>query len=211
MLFGCEAGSSCWGFPKACRLIVHLECAHFCALLDIMVSKLPELAECQDFLLAFVNSKLPAGLRRYVGASDIVQNVMFAATTQRDRFQGTTEEEFQAWLLRIAQGKIVDGVRKFRVRKIDLVQHAFPSCICGTDGVEETPSALVSIDEQAAALLAAIQRLPEDIREIISFRYIDSLTFDQIGQRMILPASTVRRRWLEGCQILKQQLEHSPT
>lgn len=173
-------------------------------------NRIPELDDCQAFLLAFVNSRLPLRLRRYLGASDIVQSVLITADKCQTQFRGATEAEFQAWLIKIAQGKIVDGMRKYRSRNICLPENWFSSCISGkTREHLDTPSTEVVMNEQAAELLCAIEQLPADVRQVISYRYVDAMTFDQIGERMNLPVSTCRRRWLEGCQLLKQRLSHT--
>ncbi|MCC7335747.1 MAG: sigma-70 family RNA polymerase sigma factor [Pirellulaceae bacterium] len=172
--------------------------------------RIPDLDDCQGFLLAFVNSRLPSRLRRYLGASDIVQSVLITANQRQTHFRGATEAEFQAWLIKIAQGKIVDGMRKYRSRNIYLPDHWFSSCISDkTPEHLDTPSAEVVMHEQAAELLRAIEQLPADVRQVISHRYVDAMTFEQISERMNLPVSTCRRRWLEGCQLLKQRLSHT--
>ncbi|MEZ6076942.1 MAG: sigma factor [Pirellulaceae bacterium] len=107
------------------------------------------------------SDRLPSRLRRYLGASDIVQSVLITANQRQTHFRGATEAEFQAWLIKIAQGKIVDGMRKYRSRNIYLPHHWFSSCISDKNPEHlDTPSAEV-MHEQAAELLRAIEQIAQ--------------------------------------------------
>ena len=53
-----------------------------------VASRFEELSSRHDFLLAFVNSKLPSRVRRHLGASDIVQSVLFIVSQKHASFRG---------------------------------------------------------------------------------------------------------------------------
>jgi len=166
-----------------------------------------DFAKCEEFLLEFVRAKLPRDLRRHLGVSDIVQSVLYTVSRQRETFRGTTEAEFRAWVCQIARHKIIDGIRRFRARHIPAtVAHSGRGWARQDEADLETPSGCVSLEEDAQRLIHAIGQLPADVRRIVTLRYAQGLTFEQIGLEMQLPTSTCRRRWLEGCQILQQQL-----
>lgn len=158
----------------------------------------------QEFLLDFVNARLPTQLRRLIGASDIVQSVLFVANKKPSAFRGNTEEELRAWLVTIARNKIIDGLRRFR---------ASPPTGSGAAAwgdlaaKEDTPSQVLSLQEDVLRLILAIDDLPTDIRNIVRLRYSHSLTFEQISQQLNIPTTSCRRFWLEGCQLLKQRLD----
>jgi len=167
-------------------------------------SRIAELGESHDFLLAFVNAKLPSQLRRHLGASDIVQSVLFIVNRRHATFRGDSEEAFRAWILQIARHKIIDGIRKFRSRSGRLPAVAAPSQSVATD--EETPSVCLSLAEDARILISAVNELPSVVREIVTLRYAQNLTFEQISAQLHLPVSTCRRHWLKGCEDLKKRL-----
>ena len=167
-------------------------------------TRVAELGKSHDFLLAFVNAKLPSQLRRHLGASDIVQSVLFIVSRRHATFRGDSEEAFRAWILQIARNKIIDGIRRFRFRS------ATPPGVCApTHSVandEETPSVRLSLDEDARVLISAVDQLPSLEREIVTLRYAQNLTFEQIGAQLHLPVSTCRHHWLKGCEDLKKRL-----
>lgn len=165
------------------------------------------LAACEEFLLEFVKSRLPSDLSRHLGASDIVQSVLFTVSRQRESFRGTTEVEFRAWICQIARNKIIDGIRRYRSRKVAVgVSRGGLAWNWGEALDHETPSASISLEEDARKLIEAIQQLPDQIRQIVVLRYAEGLTFEQIAKQLHLPTTTCRRRWLEGCQLLARQL-----
>lgn len=167
-------------------------------------SRVEELISHHDFLLSFVNSKLPSGLRRHLAASDVVQSVLLIVNNKHSTFRGNSEAEFRAWIFQIARRKIIDGVRRYRshyVRQSD--EAILPHELAVED---ETPSECSSLNEDAEILMSAINSLPVNIREIITLRYTQCLTFEQISTQLNLPVTTCRREWLRGCEELKQRL-----
>ncbi len=167
-------------------------------------SRVAELGKSHDFLLAFVNAKLPSQLRRHLGASDIVQSVLFIVSRRHATFRGDSEEAFRAWILQIARHKIIDGIRRFRSRSNRPPGDVAPPHSAATD--EETPSVRLSLEEDARALIAAVDELPSLEREIVTLRYAQNLTFEQIGAQLHLPVSTCRHHWLKGCEDLRMRL-----
>jgi RNA polymerase sigma-70 factor (ECF subfamily) len=166
-----------------------------------------DLDACEEFLLRYVKARLPAELGRHLGASDIVQSVLFVVSRRQQLFRGTTDEEFRAWVCRIAQNKIIDGIRRYRTRKVHSMGHSEPRSDWRERTDSETPSGCVSLQEEARQLIYAIGQLPDDVRRIVNLRYAESWTFEQIADELQMPISTCRRRWFEGCERLRTQLQ----
>ena len=172
-----------------------------------MQGRLTELISGRDFLSAFVNSLLPSHLRRELGVSDIVQSVLFIVFRQQSSFHGDSEARFRAWIFQIARHKILDGIRKFRSR--DSVSMCPPTDIqqfYSEVSYDETPSVRLSNEEDARVLITALEKLPTEVREIVILHYSEGLPFEEIGMRLKLSQTTCRRRWLEGCEVLRHQL-----
>lgn len=165
-----------------------------------------ELSSCHDFLLAFVNSKLPSRVRRHVGASDIVQSVLFIVSQKHTTFRGDSEAEFRAWIFQIARRKIIDGIRRFRSRSTTIHPSSDFGLMHSAAFDDESPSECLSLEEDARVIIAAINGLPADVRQIVTLRYAQNLTFEQIGAQLNLPATTCRCEWMRGCEDLKQRL-----
>ncbi|MHB8971677.1 MAG: sigma-70 family RNA polymerase sigma factor [Pirellulaceae bacterium] len=165
------------------------------------------LEACEEFLLSYVKARLPSELSRHVGVSDIVQSVLFVVSRQQQVFRGTTDAEFRAWVCRIAQNKIIDGIRRYRSRKATAAKYPDASASWRGTVDSETPSTCVSLQEDARQLIEAIGQLPDDVRRIVNLRYAEGRTFEQIAHELHIPISTCRRRWFEGCHRLRQQLQ----
>ncbi|MEM6691113.1 MAG: sigma-70 family RNA polymerase sigma factor [Planctomycetota bacterium] len=161
-----------------------------------------------EYLLrAFVRSRLPASLHRYIGVSDILQSVMLVAMQQRQQFQGNELTQYRGWLLRIAERKIIDKIRRFRLRECPSDLQADFARIATPIVDQRDPSQGVSDAEEATLLLEAIEKLPDEIQRIIAMRNVESKTFNQIADELDLPLTTCRRRWCEGLEMLGSLLE----
>jgi DNA-directed RNA polymerase specialized sigma24 family protein len=66
--------------------------------------------------------------------------------------------------------------------------------------------------EQAAALLAALGRIPEHYRRVVIWHQYDRLTFAEICRRLDRSAESARKLWLRALIRLSQELgpAHDP-
>lgn len=158
------------------------------------------------FVTAYVESRLPRGVRRFLGVSDIVQSVFCMAETRGHQFRGSTEMEYRGWLIQIAKNKIVDSLRRHQRRICPPEVHDQLTVFTADQPVDRTPETHVSFTEQAHQLMEAIGALPQEIREVMLLRYTKQLAFDRIGDELQMSETTVRRRWFEGLEILGDRL-----
>ena len=170
-------------------------------------ARVKELGADHGFLEAFVNARLPNEVRRQYGASDVVQSVLLSASKSAHAFEGSSETEFRAWIFEIARNRITDGIRRFRSYQHNIGLHADgPKCGLWDTVDNDTPSVQVMVEEDAMALIHAMDSLPAEMREVVLLRYSGGLTFEQIGVELKIPVSTCRRRWLGACKLLQNQL-----
>jgi RNA polymerase sigma-70 factor (ECF subfamily) len=59
---------------------------------------------------------------------------------------------------------------------------------------DETPETLLAAREIAAAVQAALEALPEDLRQAVTLREIEGLSYEEIAVVMACPVGTVRSR-----------------
>jgi RNA polymerase sigma factor (sigma-70 family) len=158
------------------------------------------------FLRRYVESRLPKSLRRNLGVSDIIQSIFCLVAPRLSQFRGSSELEFRGWLIRIAERKIIDGLRRYRQRACPpRLQSMFVSQ--GHAPVDErTPRSQVALAEEARLLLDAIAQLPPDVRAIVLLRHLHAKTFAEIATELSVPVTTCRRRWLEGLHRIERQL-----
>ncbi len=73
-----------------------------------------------------------------------------------------------------------------------------------TDG--ETPEAVLASKEIAAAVNSAIEALSEDLRQAITLREIEGLSYEEIAEVMNCPIGTVRSRIFRAREAIAQRL-----
>jgi RNA polymerase sigma-70 factor, ECF subfamily len=130
---------------------------------------------------------------------DIAQESFIRAYRALPQFRG--DSAFYTWLYRIA----VNTAKKMLMdmKRDPLVLES--SRALGEDGEEtsraenelsdgETPEALLASKEIAAAVNAAIEALSEDLRQAITLREIEGLSYEEIADVMNCPIGTVRSR-----------------
>ena len=166
------------------------------------------------YLLLVADRELDPEVRAKGGASDLVQDTFLEAQRDFDRFQGTSAEELRAWLRRVLLNNVANFTRQFRQRvKRDVGREV--SLEAGGSSHERgaglaadtvSPSDAALAQEQAQALARAMERLPEDYRQVLALRHEEQLTFEQIGQKMERTANAARMLWLRAVERLQKEM-----
>ena len=130
---------------------------------------------------------------------DITQETFIRAYKALHQFRG--EAQFYTWLYRIAVNTAKKALMEMR-RSPVITESALNS---GGDEDEtsglaqelttqETPETVLAAQEIAAAVSAAMEALPEDLRQAVTLREIEGLSYEEISQAMDCPIGTVRSR-----------------
>jgi RNA polymerase sigma-70 factor (ECF subfamily) len=70
----------------------------------------------------------------------------------------------------------------------------------------ETPEAILASKEIATAVNAAIEALSEDLRQAITLREIEGLSYEEIAEMMNCPIGTVRSRIFRAREAIATRL-----
>ena len=141
---------------------------------------------------------------------DIAQETFLRAYRALHQFRG--DAQFYTWLYRIA-------VNTAKKALMDLKRN--PWCTRGMRSgdddnetsrigheltTDETPETVLAAQEIAAQVNAAMDALPEDLRQAVTLREIEGLSYEEIATVMACPIGTVRSRifravrpFLHGC------------
>ena len=129
---------------------------------------------------------------------DIAQETFIRAYRALAQFRG--DAQFYTWLYRIA----VNTAKKFLMdlkRNPTVSENSFKSDDDDeTSPVEneltssETPDAVLASKEIAQIINAALEALPEELRQAITLREIEGLSYEEISEAMNCPIGTVRSR-----------------
>lgn len=142
---------------------------------------------------------------------DIAQETFIRAYRAIPQFRG--ESAFYTWLYRIA----VNTAKKALVDlKRDPIVTESARAVRDEDDetsrVEtelsdgETPEAVLASKEIAATVNAAIEALSEDLRQAITLREIEGLSYEEIAEVMNCPIGTVRSRIFRAREAIAQRL-----
>ncbi|CAN7191233.1 RNA polymerase sigma factor RpoE [Rhizobacter sp. LjRoot28] len=142
---------------------------------------------------------------------DIAQETFIRAYRAIPQFRG--ESAFYTWLYRIAVNtakKTLVGMKRDPIvtesarasRDDDDETSRVENEL--TDG--ETPEAVLASKEIAAAVNAAIGALSEDLRQAITLREIEGLSYEEIADLMNCPIGTVRSRIFRAREAIAQRL-----
>jgi RNA polymerase sigma-70 factor (ECF subfamily) len=168
-----------------------------------------------EMLVVKYQRRIERLIGRMVRDSDLVQDIaqetFIRAYRALPQFRG--EAAFYTWLYRIA----VNTAKKALVdmKRDPLVFESARSS--GEDGEEtsrienelsdgETPEALLASKEIAAAVNAAIGALSEDLRQAITLREIEGLSYEEIAELMNCPIGTVRSRIFRAREAIATRL-----
>ena len=73
-----------------------------------------------------------------------------------------------------------------------------------------SPSGQAMENEQDQALQAALGRLPEDYRRVITLRYQEQLPFEEIGRLLQRSPDAARKLWARAVERLHEELDPPP-
>lgn len=156
-----------------------------------------------DLLVMKYQRRIQRLIGRMVRDADLVEEIaqetFLRAYRALHQFRG--DAQFYTWLYRIA----VNHAKKALVEKKrdpvvlgstfmqeqqeqeTFTQRSEPS-------TDETPDKLLAAKEIAAEVNAAMQALPQDLRQALILREIEGLSYEEIAQMMDCPIGTVRSR-----------------
>jgi RNA polymerase sigma-70 factor, ECF subfamily len=143
--------------------------------------------------------------------ADIAQETFIRAYRALPQFRA--ESAFYTWLYRIAVNtakKALVDMKRDPVMTYTSLQgsddddETYRGGMEPTDG--ETPEALLASKEIAATVNAAIAALSADLRQAITLREIEGLSYEEISDVMNCPIGTVRSRIFRAREAIAERL-----
>jgi RNA polymerase sigma-70 factor (ECF subfamily) len=177
----------------------------------------------REYVRLLVRCRAAGRLQARVDGSDLVQETLLRAAQNIQQFRGTSEEEWCAWLARIAEREVIHQVRhhlgaakRDASREQPLPDHPDDSSN-GASRLErwftkaQTSPSLAAVRKERALLLAeALARLPADHREVLILRHLEGLEFPEVALRMNRSAGAVRVLWTRALKKLREELSLGP-
>lgn len=141
-------------------------------------------------------------LLRFLGNSAAADDVFQEAFIQVFQSASTFEagRTFRPWLFTIAANKARDYLRTKARKQAVSLQATIDNSKDGNQyldlmgTVEESPTAHLEQEELQHRVNAAIQRMPEHLREVIVLAYFNQVPYKQIAEILKVPLGTVKSR-----------------
>ncbi|MDE1160612.1 MAG: sigma-70 family RNA polymerase sigma factor [Acidobacteriaceae bacterium] len=138
-------------------------------------------------------------------AEDLFQEVWIRVLRRGAQYNG--KARFDTWIFTIARNLVIDLSRKRTMSSLDEMRDV------GEDErpfeiAEDGPSPLAQFEsrEDAAELAEVLLKLEPSYREVLSLRFHEELSLEEIANVTAAPLSTVKSRLYRGLAALKPQL-----
>jgi RNA polymerase sigma-70 factor (ECF subfamily) len=173
------------------------------------------LEACRRYLLLVAERQLDPDLRAKGGASDLVQETFLEAQRDFGGFQGTSSPELRAWLRRLLLNNLGHFTRRYRAtgkraigREVGLqAEDSADTPLPEPAADTPSPSVEAMAQEQAAALRQALERLPQDYRQVIALRYLEGRSFEEIGRLLHRSPDAARKLWARAMERFREEWE----
>ncbi len=146
-------------------------------------------------------------VRDPVEAEDIAQEAFIKAYRALPSFRG--ESAFYTWLYRIAantaKNVLVSSRRRLVDYDLDLQDpDDYTAQVLLKDS--DTPEGMLLTEEIRQTVTEAMQQLPDDLREAITLRELEGLSYEEIAEVMECPVGTVRSRIFRAREAIDKKL-----
>ena len=164
-----------------------------------------------DLLVRKYQHRIAALISRYVHdwseVQDVAQDTFIRAYRAIGNFRG--DAQFYTWLHRIAvntaKNHLVSHSRRPPTDDIEVeTAEQFESGLRLRETA--TPERELMRQQLEQTVMRAVERLPEELREAISMREVEGLSYEEIAQRMQCPIGTVRSRIFRAREAIDNEL-----
>jgi RNA polymerase sigma-70 factor (ECF subfamily) len=174
----------------------------------------------RNYLAILARLQVGRRLQGKVDDSDLIQETYLEAHRHFDQFRGTSEAEMVSWLRQILAGVLANLVRRYvgtQRRDVRLerqlageLDESSRALDGGLVAPHSSPSQLAVRREQGVLLADALQRLPEDYREVIVLSHLEGLKFPEVARRMGRTVPSVKNLWARALGKLRRALGENP-
>ena len=125
-------------------------------------------------------------------AQDAAQEAMLRAYRSIDRFRA--QSNLATWLYRIAHNVCLDMLKKPQVRRESVSLDALREAGFEPVDAQPTPENIYEQHSAQAQLQAVIASLPKEQQAMLSLRYGDGLSYEQLAEMLNLNLGTVKSK-----------------
>lgn len=144
----------------------------------------------RSYLKVLAGLHLERKLRGKLDASDIVQQTMLRAHAALPDLRDRTPEVLAAWLRQILASELADVGKHYRRDRRDVSRELANDIDQSASGLQQwlaaeqtSPSMAAARNEELLRLTDALLQLPEDMREVVVLRHLQSIPLQDIASR----------------------------
>ncbi len=171
----------------------------------------------RNYLKLLARVQIGRRLQGKVEPSDILQETFLEAHRNIERFRGSTEREFVAWLRQILSAIFANQIRRyFGTKRRDIrlerdlaqdVDQSSRALVRALVSPQSSPSQQAARRERSVLLADALSKLPDDYREVIILRHLEDLGFSEVSQRMCRTEDSVKNLWARALARLRRVMD----
>ena len=174
----------------------------------------------RNYLTLLARLQIGRRLQGKVDPADLVQETFLKAHRDLGTFRGRSEAELVQWLRQILVTNLAMLIRHYcgtQRRDVRLeceltvdLDHSSRVLDRGLVAPDSSPSHRAARREQAVLLADALQRLPEDYREVLILRHMEGLAFPEVARQMERTLDSVKKLWTRALVQLRRALGGEP-
>jgi RNA polymerase sigma-70 factor (ECF subfamily) len=171
----------------------------------------------RSYLTLLARIQIDRRLRGKLDASDVVQETFMEAHRDFGQFRGTTEAELTHWLKKILAHRMAKTIRHYygtQQRDVRLerqigegLDHSSRALGQELAAAQSSPSERMARRENAVLLANALERLPQDYRDVLVLRHLEGLSFSEVAGRTNRTVDSVKNLWSRALSKLRECLE----
>jgi RNA polymerase sigma-70 factor (ECF subfamily) len=176
----------------------------------------PALEGLRRYLYFLACTHIDSWLRGKIEPSDLVQQTLLKAVTNRDQFRGNGDAELAGWLRQMLINNLRDEIRFLRREKRDVarlvsleasITESFSRLDSLLAASVASPIEQAANYEQLMRLPDALDRLPESQRDSIVKHHLQGLSLAETAERLGRTESSVAGLLHRGLKKLRKLLE----
>ncbi len=170
----------------------------------------------RNHLKQFVDLRIDDRLRRRVDPSDVIQETQIAAHRRLADFLERRPMPLRIWLRKMAREQLLNlhkmhfrRQRRSLLREVRLPDHSSMMLANQLVDGEVSPSDQVIQWERQAAVAKAINQLAETDREVLLMRFIEGLSYAEIGFSLEINEAAARKRSARALLRLRERVKET--
>ena len=163
-------------------------------------------------MLVCIESRMGPLLREAYTPEDLWQDTLLHVWRDRGRVEWRGIATFRRWVLSVAENRIRNTAGFLSAAKRGGGQ---PGAVLSRDADDSpapppvsstTPSRVASYREEAVVLRAALDSLPDELRDVVRMRLFEEATVEEVAGALDLGESAVKHRFRKGARLYQGTL-----